>query len=153
MPDERYELVRFVDGDFELEVNVSPAEETVWLKADDIAKLFLVDRTSIQRHIHNIIQSGELDLSTCAFFAQVQRENGRTVKRNIRIYNLDMIIAVGYRVNSKRGTIFRKWANSVLKQYLLKGYAIDQSRVMVTQDNYLNLVNVVTDMKSSQLKT
>ena len=106
----------------------------------------------IQKHIHNIIKSEELDKSTCAFFAQVKTERGRFVKRNIKIYNLDMIIAVGYRVNSIRGTIFRKWANSILKQYLLKGYAIEQSRVLVTQENYLNLVNAVNRIDNSQEK-
>ena len=73
----RFEIVKFTDGNFELEVNVSPNEETVWLKTEDMADLFSVDRTSIQKHIHNIIKSEELDKSTCAFFAQVKTERGR----------------------------------------------------------------------------
>ena len=151
MEQEKYEIVKFVDNGFELEVNVSPSEDTVWLKAEDMAMLFDVDRTSILRHANKNIQTGELEQSTCAVFAQVQNEGGRLVNRETKIYNLDMIIAVGYRVNSKRGTIFRQWANKVLKQYLLKGYAIDPTRTLITNENYLSLLNVVTDMKSSQL--
>ena len=151
MEQEKYEIVKFVDNGFELEVNVSPKEDTVWLKAEEMAILFDVQRPAIVKHILNIINGGELDSSTCSILEQVQNEGGRSVKRETKIYNLDMIIAVGYRVNSKRGTVFRKWATSVLKQYMLRGYAIDSSRVLVTQENYLNLLNVVTDMKSSQL--
>ncbi|MBR6085362.1 MAG: virulence RhuM family protein [Spirochaetales bacterium] len=110
MEQNKYEIVKFVDNGFELEVNVSPSEDTVWLKADEMAMLFDVNRTSILRHANNIIQTGELEKSTCAVFAQVQNEGGRTIKRETKIYNLDMIIAVGYRVNSKRGTVFRQWA-------------------------------------------
>ena len=151
MEQKKYEIVKFVDNGFELEVNVSPSEDTVWLKAEEMAILFDVQRPAIVKHILNVINSGELDNSTCSILEQVQNEGGRSVKRETKIYNLDMIIAVGYRVNSKRGTIFRQWANRVLKQYMLKGYAIDFSRVLVTQENYLNLLNVVTDMKNSQL--
>ena len=150
MEKEKYEIVKFVDNGFELEVNVSPEEDTVWLNAEEMAILFKVDRSSIVRHVNNIIKTGELEQSTCAVFAQVQIEGGRSVKRETKIYNLDMIIAVGYRVNSKRGTIFRQWANKVLKQYMLKGYAVEPSRVLVTQENYLSLVNVVNRIDSTQ---
>ena len=150
MKKEKYEIVKFVDNGFELEVNVSPEEDTVWLNAEEMAILFKVDRSSIVRHVNNIIKTGELEQSTCAVFAQVQKEGGRSVKRETKIYNLDMIIAVGYRVNSKRGTIFRQWANKVLKQYMLKGYAVEPSRVLVTQENYLSLVNVVNRIDSTQ---
>ena len=150
MEKEKYEIVKFVDNGFELEVNVSPSEDTVWLKAEEMAMLFNVDRTSILRHANNIIQTGELQQSTCAVFAQVQNEGGRLVSRETKIYNLDMIIAVGYRVNSKRGTIFRQWANKILKQYLLKGYAVDSARTLVTNENYMNLVNVVNRIGNTQ---
>ena len=152
MEQEKYEIVKFVDNGFELEVNVSPSEETVWLKAEEMAILFDVQRPAIVKHILNIIDSGELDNSTCSILEQVQNEGGRPVKRETKIYNLDMIIAVGYRVNSKRGTIFRRWANSILKQYMLKGYVVDKARTLVTNENYLSLLNLVTDMKSSQIK-
>ena len=92
-----------------------------------MAELFETDRTSIVRHINNIYKVEELDReSTCAKIAQVQVEGERNVKRNIPYFNLDMIISVGYRVNSKRGVKFRQWANSVLKQYLVKGYAVNE---------------------------
>lgn len=92
-----------------------------------MAELFETDRTSIVRHINNIYKVEELDReSTCAKIAQVQVEGMRNVKRNIPYFNLDMIISVGYRVNSKRGVKFRQWANSVLKQYLVKGYAVNE---------------------------
>ena len=100
--------------------------ETVWLTQAQMAELFQTDRTSIVRHINNIYKVEELDReSTCAKIAQVQIEGKRTVKRNIPYFNLDMIISVGYRVNSKRGVKFRQWANKVLKEYLVKGYAIN----------------------------
>ena len=150
MEQKKYEIVKFVDNGFELEVNVSPLEDTVWLKAEEMALLFGVQRPAIVKHIANIIESKELDQSTCSILEQVQNEGGRFVNRVTKIYNLDMIIAVGYRVNSKRGTIFRQWANKILKQYLLKGYAIDSSRVLVTQENYMNLVNVVNRIDSTQ---
>ena len=92
----------------------------MWLTANQIAILFSRDEKTIRKHI-NLILKEELDHSTVAFFATVQNEGGRMITRSIRYYNLDMIISVGYRVNSKRGTLFRKWANTVLKQYLLNG--------------------------------
>lgn len=92
-----------------------------------MAELFQTDRTSIVRHINKIYADDELDRdSTCAKIAQVQKEGQRTVRRSIPYFNLDMIISVGYRVNSKRGVKFRQWANRVLKQYLIKGYAINE---------------------------
>ena len=92
-----------------------------------MAELFQTDRTSIVRHINNIYKVEELDRkSTCAKIAQVQTEGKRNVKRNIPYFNLDMIISVGYRVNSKRGVKFRQWANKILKDYLVKGYAVNQ---------------------------
>ncbi|MBR6072673.1 MAG: virulence RhuM family protein [Acholeplasmatales bacterium] len=154
--EKKYNLVKFEDGDFSLEVNVSPNEETVWLTQEQMALLFNVDRTRIVRHINNIYGDNELDiLSTCAENAQVQFEGARQVKRKIKIYNLDMIIAVGYRVNSKRGTQFRKWANSVLKQYLLNGYAINTERIMAYQSNILqleaNIINIENRLKNLEV--
>ena len=101
--------------------------ETVWLTQAQMAELFQTDRTSIVRHINKIYADDELDRdSTCAKIAQVQKEGQRTVRRSIPYFNLDMIISVGYRVNSKRGVKFRQWANRVLKQYFIKGYAINE---------------------------
>ena len=104
--------------------------EGVWLSQDQMATLFDVDRSRITRHIRNIYNDKEFDeISTCAENAQVQFEGKRKVKRNLRIYNLDMILAVGYRVKSPNGIIFRKWETSVLKDYMIKGYAINQKRL------------------------
>ena len=93
-------------------IDVRLENETVWLTQAQMAELFQTDRTSIVRHINNIYKSEELDrVSTCAKIAQVQTEGGRQVTRNIPYFNLNMIISVGYRVNSKRGVKFRQWAN------------------------------------------
>jgi len=101
--------------------------ETVWLTQNQMAELFQTDRTSIVKHIKNIYKTLELEeISTCAKIAQVQIEGSRKVSRPIVYYNLDLILSVGYRVNSKRGTQFRIWANKVLKEYLMKGYALNQ---------------------------
>ena len=101
--------------------------ETVWLTQAQMSELFQTDRTSIVRHISNIYKVDELDReSTCVKIAQVQTEGKREVKRTIPYFNLDMIISVGYRVNSKRGIKFRQWANRILKEYLVKGYAVNE---------------------------
>ena len=100
-------------------LDVRLENETVWLNQSRLGDLFGVDRTVINRHIHNIYITGELDMdSTCAKIAQVQNEGGRSITRTIPFYNLDMIIAVGYRVNSLQATRFRQWATRVLKEYL-----------------------------------
>ena len=111
-------------------IEVKLENDTVWLNQYQLEELFETNRTSINRHISNIYKSQELNEdSTCAKIAQVQEEGGRKVKRSIKYYNLDLIIAVGYRVNSKRGTEFRKWANEILKDYLVKGYIVNQRRL------------------------
>ena len=113
------------DGNTQIDVRLE--NETVWLTQAQMAELFLTDRTSIVRHINNIYKAEELEReATCAKIAQVQTEGGRQVTRTIPYFNLDMIISVGYRVNSKRGVKFRQWANRVLKEYLVKGYAVNE---------------------------
>ena len=114
--EKKYELIKFEDGDFSLDVNVSPEEETVWLTQKDMALLFNVSIDNISLHIKNIINEGELDQSVFEE-SSITASDGKKYKT--KIYNLDMIISVGYRVKSRRGIIFRKWANSILKQYLL----------------------------------
>lgn len=124
------DVVIFKNGELELEVKVTPNEDTVWLSQDQMATLFDVDRSRVTRHIKNIYDDNELDeKSTCAENALVQTEGKRKVKRTIKIYNLDMILAVGYRVKSPNGIIFRKWATSILKDYMIKGYALNQKRL------------------------
>ena len=103
-----------------------------------MALLFDRDRTVILKHIKNLYNDDELDsISTCANFAQVQIEGDRRITRQVKHYNLDVIIPVGYRVKSKNALVFRKWANNILKEYLLKGYVINDNRTLVTNENYL----------------
>lgn len=124
------EVVIFKNGELELEVTVSENRENAWLSQNQMATLFDVDRSRVTRHIKNIYDDNELDEnSTCAENALVQTEGKRKVKRTIKIYNLDMILAVGYRVKSPNGIIFRKWATSILKDYMIKGYTINQKRL------------------------
>lgn len=114
------------DGNTQLDVQLE--SETVWLSLNQISTLFERDKSVISRHIRNIYKEQELEeKATIAKNATVQNENGREVLRQIEYYNLDIIISVGYRVKSQRGTQFRIWANSVLKEYLIKGYAINQN--------------------------
>ena len=123
---EENKIIIYQTEDGQTQIDVRLENETVWLTQAQMAELFETDRTSIVRHINNIYKVEELDReSTCAKIAQVQIEGKRTVKRNIPYFNLDMIISVGYRVNSKRGVKFRQWANRVLKDYLVKGYAVN----------------------------
>ena len=122
---EKNEIILFENQGVKLEVNLK--EETVWLTQKQMAELFDKDRRTITRHIQNIYKDNELEEnSVCSFFEHTA-EDGK--KYNVQYYNLDMIISVGYRVNSKRGIMFRKWATSILKDYMLKGYAINQRRL------------------------
>lgn len=127
--EEKGEIVLYQpEGEVRLEVRVE--NETVWLTQAQMAVLFNTDRTSITKHIRNIYQTGELEeISTCAKIAQVRIEGEREIARKMPFYNLDMIISVGYRVNSISGIRFRRWANQVLKDYILKGYAIQQRKI------------------------
>jgi len=165
---EKSSIVIYTSEDGQTRVDVRMENETVWLTQAQMAELFSTDRTSIVRHINNIYRTEELERdSTCAKIAQVQVEGNRTVTRQIPYFNLDMIISVGYRVNSKRGIQFRRWANRILKEYLIKGYVInneiklerynelkDVVRLMsralslqekATETEYSGLFNVITD--------
>ena len=123
---ENNQIIIYQTEDGQTKVDVRMENDTVWLTQAQMAELFQTDRTSIVRHINNIYKVEELDReSTCAKIAQVQVEGSRTVSRQIPYFNLDMIISVGYRVNAKRGVQFRRWANKVLKEYLVKGYAVN----------------------------
>lgn len=116
-------------------IEVIVNDDTVWLNRQQIATLFGRDIKTIGKHINNVFREGELDkFSTVAKFATVQVEGGRRVKRDVEYYNLDVIISVGYRVKSKQGTQFRIWANKILKDYLLKGYSLNQ-RMNRLEDN------------------
>ena len=125
------EIVLFENQDVKLEVNMK--DETVWLSLEQMVKLFGRDRTVITRHINNIFKDNELSKKeVCAKFAHTTQHGSmsdKTQTRELDYYNLDMIISVGYRVNSKQGIEFRKWATNVLKDYMLKGYAVNQKRL------------------------
>ena len=120
------EIVLFENQNIKLEVNMK--DETVWLNTEQMAELFDRDYKTIRKHINNALKE-ELDNSTVAKFATIQKEGTREVTRNIEYYNLDVIISVGYRVKSQNGIVFRKWANKIIKDYLLKGYAINEKRL------------------------
>ena len=125
MDEKKNEIILFENQGVKLEVNLK--DETVWLTQKQMAELFDKDRRTITRHIQNIYKDGELEEnSVCSFFEHTA-EDGKNYK--VQYYNLDMIISVGYRVNSKRGIMFRKWATAILKDYMLKGYAINQRRL------------------------
>ena len=147
-----YQIVKFRENNIEIDVNVSPNEDTVWLSKDDMSILFQRDRSVITRHISNIYKEGEIEKATsCA-------KNAHEINGQIHYteyYNLDVIISVGYRVKSKNGILFRKWANTILKEYLLKGYAINEKRTLITNENYVNLINKVEsiDKRLTNLET
>lgn len=137
----------------EAKIEVRLANETVWLTADQMAELFQRNKSTISRHIKNIYESGELERNrTVAFFATVQNEGQRKVERNIAYYNLDMIISVGYRVNSHRGVQFRQWATQVLKEYMIKGFVLnDELLKNAGQGNYFDeLLSRIRDIRSSE---
>lgn len=122
-------IVFYTDKDDNVNVEVILQNEDVWLNIESLTKLFKIDRTGITRHINNIYKDEELEEnSTCAKIAQVQKEGNRSVTRNISYYNLDMIISIGFRVNSKPAIKFRTWANKVIKEYMIKGFALNDDR-------------------------
>ena len=124
--DNKGQIILYQTQNGESKIEVTLANETVWLTIDQMAELFQRNKSTISRHIKNILEGGELqEVRTVAFFATVQNEGGRNIKRDIAYYNLDMIISVGYRVNSYRGVQFRIWATQVLKEYLIKGFALN----------------------------
>lgn len=124
------DLILFQSSDEKISLPVVVNNETVWLTLDQISELFQRDKSTISRHIGNVFQEKELEReATVAKIATVQQEGSRQVERNIDYYNLDIIISVGYRVKSQRGVEFRRWANNVLKEYILKGYAINENRL------------------------
>ena len=123
-------IIMYTTEDGLTKIETTFDEDTVWLSLDQMAELFQRDKSTISRHIKNIFQEGELvQSSTVAKFATVQTEGTRTVERNIDYYNLDVIISVGYRVKSLRGTQFRIWAMGILKEYMKKGFALDDDRL------------------------
>ena len=121
------QIVVFKDGALELDVKITPEQDTVWLSLEQLANLFEKNKSTISRHIKNIFTEGELFSNSVVANFATTASDGKTY--NVSYYNLDVIISVGYRVKSKRGIAFRKWASGVLKQYLLAGYAVNEKRM------------------------
>lgn len=144
------DLIKYNDGEIELEVSVE--DETIWLIAEDIASLFGVQRSAIVKNIGNIYKDEELlQIATYSILEQVVKDGK---KRKVNYYNLDIVISVGYRVNSKKATKFRQWATSVLKEYISNGYVINSHKI--TEQRLVNLENdmqfVKSKIKSSTLE-
>ena len=127
MGEKKNEIILFENQGVKLEVNLK--DETVWLNRQQLSELFGRDIKTIGKHINNALKEELKDVSTVAKFATVQKEGKRKVTRDIEYYNLDMILSIGYRVKSNKGILFRKWATRVLKDYMLKGYAVNKKRL------------------------
>ena len=153
MNENKGELIIYQTEDGLTKIDVRMENETVWLSLEQMAELFQRDKSTISRHIKNVFQEGELtEDATVANFATVQSEGDRQVTRNITYFNLDVIISVGYRVKSLRGTQFRIWASSVLREYLIKGFAMnDELLKQAGGGNYFDeLLARVRDIRSSE---
>ncbi len=151
------EIVIYTSEDGSVSLDTKLENETIWLTQDMMTKLFETTKQNISLHINNIYKDEELDkTSTVKEFLTVRKEGNRTVSRNIEYYNLDMIIAVGYRVNSKRATQFRKWATSTLKEYITKGYAINEKALKAKQEQIQALqasISLLTRSIENQIET
>ena len=146
-------VLMYTTEDGVTKIEVAFDDDTVWLSLDQMAELFQRDKSTISRHIKNIFTEGELEEgTTVAFFATVQIEGDREVTRQIAYYNLDVIISVGYRVKSLRGTQFRIWAINVLKEYMRKGFVLDDDRLKsLGGGNYFDeLLSRIRDIRSSE---
>lgn len=149
----RSEIILYQTTDGATKIDVRLEDETVWLNQNQLETLFQTDRTSIVKHIKNIYESGELsEEATCAKIAQVQLEGNRKVTRQISFYNLDLIISVGYRVQSHVATHFRIWATQRLREYIVKGFALDDERMKAAgQIRYFDeLTERIRDIRSSE---
>jgi prophage maintenance system killer protein len=147
------EIVIYTNAEGTIQTEVRMHEESLWLSLNQIAELFERDKSVISRHIKKIYNEAELDKSaTVAKYATVQIEGGRKIERSIEFYNLDMILSVGYRVNSKRGTQFRIWANRILKEHLVQGYTINQKRLIEQQNQIARLRESIQLVERSLLE-
>ena len=153
MAEDKGQILLYKTPDGESRIEVRLQDETVWLSLDQMAELFQRNKSTISRHIKNVFEEGELQSEAIvAFFATVQTEGKRKVERDIAYYNLDMIISVGYRVHSYRGVQFRMWATGVLKEYIVKGFALnDELLKNAGRGNYFDeLLARIRDIRSSE---
>ena len=141
MSETKYEVVKFIDDNIELDVNIDPYSETIWLTQSQMSILFGVDISRISRHIKNALNEEEITSQRNLRKTQIANSD-----KLVYLYDLDVIISVGYRVKSIKGVIFRKWATKVLKEYLLTGYVINEERTLVTNENYVRLINKVESL-------
>lgn len=154
-PDNRGQVILYRANGVNVPVEVTYWQRTFWMPQKNIAQLFGVTPQTVTRHIQNIYSEGELDENaTCTFLVQVRNEGGRTVRRTIRFYNLNAIIAVGYRVNSPQATAFRQWATSVLHEYMIKGFALNDDMLkngnMFGEDYFKELLARVREIRTSE---
>ena len=148
------EIIIYQSSDGQTELDVRLEDDTVWLSQAQMANLLQVRPQNITMHIRNVYKEGELEQSaTCKDFLQVQNEGGRLITRNIKFYNLDVIISVGYRVKSLRGTQFRIWANRVLKEYLIQGYAINRNAKQEQLDELKRTIAVMSNVLAAKSVT
>lgn len=146
------QLILYQTEDGQTQIQVVMQEGTVWLTQKEMAELFQRDKSVISRHIQNIFKEGELQPgATVAIFATVQQEGDRTIARDVEYYNLDVIISVGYRVKSHRGVQFRIWATGTLREYLVKGFVLNDARLEGSERNYFEeLVERVRRIRTSE---
>jgi hypothetical protein len=156
MPNNTAQFIFYVSNSGTVNVQVVLEDESVWASQNTIAEIFNVAKSTISEHLSNIFQEGELDKKTTVRkFRTVQNEGNREVSREIEFYNLDAIISVGYRINSAQATQFRKWANSVLKEYLIKGFALDDDRLkqgskLFGKDYFDELLERIREIRASE---
>lgn len=155
--DKSSQFLFYNGNDGKIQVQIIVGQETVWATQSSMAEIFGIDRSGITKHIQNIYDTNELDYqSTCAKIAQVQNEGGRSVNRPVDFFNLDVIIAVGYRVNSYHATQFRIWATRILREYLIKGFALDDERLkqgnqLFGKDYFKELLERIRDIRASEM--
>lgn len=153
MREDNGEIIIYSTGDGEVEIDIRFVDETVWLTQQQMAELFKTSRENIVEYIENIYEEGELDRSsTCRDSRQVENEGNRNVSRNVPVYNLDMIITIGYRVKSRTATKFRKWVTKHLKEYLIKGFTMDDNRLKHLGGGtyWQDLLERIRDIRSSE---
>lgn len=150
----KYEIIKYKNEEFQLDVSISPEEDTVWLSLKDMCLLFGRDKSVISRHIKTVIKENHLDVQQVVAKNATTGLDGKTY--NVLYYNLEVIIPVGYSVKSQNGIIFRRWANKVLKEYLIKGFLINDNRSLISNENLeslskrvIALENKVSDMNKS----
>lgn len=154
---EKNTIVIYEGKSGKMELTADAQNETIWLTQQQVAELFDVQKAAISKHVKNIFESGELDrLSTVSKMETVRKEGNRAIKRDVEFYNLDIVLSIGYRVNSQKATKFRIWATSVLKNHLLKGYTLNKKRLQQTQVKIAELnktIHFITQVRNKQLSS